>query len=101
MKYHGLKKGDIVKPDPLWNETSEPNLHLPDECVLLDIQKPINGDQVVCGTGILFKVALKNGCEVHMDSAWFILPENCTERNTGLKNMLRKRRYRKLNVLEY
>lgn len=58
--------GDILVPDPLWNQTSRKPSQLPDRVEVLSVYYGRG-----CQTGVMFKVAMNDGKTRHLDAAWF------------------------------
>lgn len=63
----GLKRGDVVRPAPLWNETEpQRNRKLPDRVEILDATRESN-----CSTGVMLTVESKSGQLLYLSAGWF------------------------------
>ena len=64
-----VRCGDLLNPIPLWNRTERTEHQLPIPTKVLDVRLKQN-----CESGVLLKVATKNGSERWLDSNWFVTP---------------------------
>ena len=62
-----VMRGDRLEPIPLWNKTERPENHLVTPTEILDV---MTGQS--CESGIMLRVATKNGRERWLDSGWFV-----------------------------
>ena len=70
-----IKRKDILTPDPLWNQTSQRHLHLPEKVAVLEVNTDFPSQ-----TGIMISVQTLSGILLELDSGWFL--ETRTKKKT-------------------
>lgn len=78
--YHEVKSGDLLEPDPLWNQSERPQNHLPNPVRVEDVIPAVSQSRV------LFAVSTKNGTLRHLDAGWFLRQHLTQENDDGNTN---------------
>ena len=76
-----VKVGDLLMPDPYWNETERDGSQMPEPVEILEVM------EATSQSGILFSVRTKNGVYRQLDAAWFLKPNaevtGCRQKRQG------------------
>lgn len=81
MRYHtresagGIRVGDMLNPDPLWNQTERPQHRLAAPTRVLGVSQ-----QRICETGVMLKVREVGGGERWLSAGWFLQNEEAVTR---------------------
>ena len=62
-----VRRGDLLRPDPRWNQTNTSYGYLPEQVKVIDVARKKR-----CQTGVLFLVEYINGAPVWLDAGWFV-----------------------------
>ncbi len=63
-----VKAGDVLVPEPYWNQTERPSSHLAPRTEI------IGAVEATSQTGVLFRVKTNDGLIRDLDAAWFKRP---------------------------
>lgn len=63
--YHQVQAGDVVAPDPAWNQSERLHRRLPSAVTVLEVKNAVSQ------SGVLFRVQFVGGHEHWLDAGWF------------------------------